>query len=69
MRGLTDKVALVTGAGSGIGKSVAMRLASEGMTVGVLDINEEAAKATVDAITLVIQAIGESVAASICGSI
>ncbi|MCH9826379.1 MAG: SDR family oxidoreductase [Gammaproteobacteria bacterium] len=51
MRGLTDKVALVTGAGSGIGKSVAMRLASEGMTVGVLDINEEAAKATVDAIT------------------
>ena len=53
MRGLTDKVALVTGAGSGIGKSVAMRLASEGMTVGVLDINEEAAKATVDAIAQV----------------
>jgi 2-hydroxycyclohexanecarboxyl-CoA dehydrogenase len=42
LRGLKDKVALVTGAGSGIGLAIAQRLASEGMVVGVLDINAEA---------------------------
>lgn len=47
MRGLKAKVALVTGAGSGIGKAIAQRLAEEGMLVGVLDLNPEAAQQTV----------------------
>ncbi len=50
MRGLTDKVALVTGAGSGIGRAIAKRLGEEGMTVGVLDINADAANETVEQI-------------------
>lgn len=47
MRGLTDKVAMVTGAGSGIGKAIAVRLAGEGMKVAVLDLNGTAAGSTV----------------------
>ncbi|AOY69723.1 acetoin reductase [Arthrobacter sp. TES] len=34
-----SKVALVTGAGSGIGSAIALRLASEGFAVGVFDLN------------------------------
>lgn len=39
---LKDKVAVVTGSGSGLGKAIAMRLASEGAIAVVLDVNEEA---------------------------
>jgi 3-oxoacyl-[acyl-carrier protein] reductase len=41
---LKDKIAIVTGAGSGFGKGIAMRFAKEGARVGVVDINGEAAR-------------------------
>ncbi|MGN9845024.1 SDR family NAD(P)-dependent oxidoreductase [Nonomuraea sp. H19] len=44
------RVALVTGAGSGIGAACAARLAAEGACVGVLDIHTAGAKATAAAI-------------------
>src|SRR4029077_1808859 len=38
---LKNKVALVSGSGSGIGEATAKRLASEGASVVVVDLNEE----------------------------
>ncbi len=43
-------VAIVTGAGSGIGQASAIRLAEEGATVICADINDKAARATSDSI-------------------
>ena len=50
MRGLKGKTAIVTGAGSGIGRAIALRLGSEGVTVGAFDINPAGAAETVKAI-------------------
>ena len=47
---LKDRVAIVTGAGSGIGAASAIAMAREGARVLVADINESAAKKTVEQI-------------------
>lgn len=49
---LNKKVAIVTGAGSGIGESIARTFAANGAFVHVLDIQAGAAEETVDAIRL-----------------
>lgn len=45
--GLEGKVALVTGAGSGIGQAAAVRLAREGMKVAALDRDEQSVRETI----------------------
>jgi NAD(P)-dependent dehydrogenase (short-subunit alcohol dehydrogenase family) len=48
MRGLADRVAVITGAGSGIGLATAMRLASEGTRIVAVDVDEAAGKQVAD---------------------
>ncbi|MSP08073.1 MAG: SDR family oxidoreductase [Chitinophagaceae bacterium] len=48
---LNNKIAIVTGGGSGIGKDVCKVLAKQGAHVIVVDLNTDSAKGTVDEIT------------------
>ncbi|HYP20415.1 MAG TPA: SDR family oxidoreductase [Chloroflexia bacterium] len=47
---LKDRVAVITGAGSGIGQAMALLFAREGARILAADINAEAAQATADAV-------------------
>jgi len=48
---LTDRVAIVTGAGTGIGKAAALALARAGAHVAAVDIDAGLAKSTADAVS------------------
>jgi len=48
---LAGKVAIVTGAASGIGRGIALALAAEGARVAVVDVDEAGAKSTVSALS------------------
>jgi 2-hydroxycyclohexanecarboxyl-CoA dehydrogenase len=50
MRGLDNRIALVTGGASGIGRAVCLRLAAEGARVIAADIDDAGAEQTVGAI-------------------
>jgi NAD(P)-dependent dehydrogenase (short-subunit alcohol dehydrogenase family) len=51
MSSLAGKVAFITGAGSGIGRGVAERLAREGADICIPDIDQEGARVTADLVT------------------
>lgn len=57
MSRLMHKVALITGAGSGIGKATAIEMANEGARIAVSDINPNSARATT---AMIRQAGGEA---------
>lgn len=61
MKPLTGKTALITGAGSGLGKDIALQLAREGAAVGVADIHLPAAQ---DVASIIREAGGEALAIS-----
>lgn len=50
MKRFSDKTALITGGGSGIGAEICKKLASEGANVAIVDIDEKAAKSVANEI-------------------
>src|SRR5438105_8847595 len=61
---LKDRVALVTGGGSGIGRAICERFAEEGARVVVNDVRQETAEATAKALGAGARAIAADVADS-----
>ena len=59
---LDGKIAIITGAASGIGKATARRVAAEGARTVVADLNGSGAKEVTDAITA---AGGEAIAVEV----
>ena len=55
---LKDKVALITGAGSGIGRESALKFSAEGARIIVVDVND---KAGLETLSLVEQSGGEAI--------
>jgi short-subunit dehydrogenase len=62
MRTIHDKIALVTGAGSGLGRAIALRLAKEGASLHLADINA----AALEAAATQIRALGRRVIVTAC---
>jgi short-subunit dehydrogenase len=62
MRSIKDKTALVTGAGSGLGKTISLRLAREGANLHLADIRREAVEETADEV----RSLGRQALVTIC---
>jgi NAD(P)-dependent dehydrogenase (short-subunit alcohol dehydrogenase family) len=62
MRTIREKIALVTGAGSGLGRAIALRLAREGAHLHLADVNAAAANETAAQVRI----LGRRAAVTIC---